>query len=68
MAYQSGKGLPFFGYTFPGAETPNKALAGEIYQKHKLFGQALTYVVPIHVGAVGLHFARGQNVLRRMLP
>jgi len=67
MAYQSGKGIPFFGYNFPGAETPNKALAGQIYEKHKLFGQALTYVVSIHVGAVGFHFVRGQNVLRRML-
>mmetsp|Transcript_8668 Transcript_8668/g.9885 ORF Transcript_8668/g.9885 Transcript_8668/m.9885 type:complete len:247 (-) Transcript_8668:1111-1851(-) len=68
MGYLSGKGVPFFGMKIPGAEKPNKALAGQIYQKHKLVGQALTYAVPLHVGAVGLHFIKGQNILKRMLP
>lgn len=68
MGYYGGKGLPFFGYHISAAETPNKAIAGMAYKRHKQVGQALTYVVPIHVGATGYHILKGQNILLRMSP
>jgi len=39
-----------------------------VLQVHKLAGQAFEYLVPLHVGAVGLHAVKGQNILSRLAP
>lgn len=41
---------------------------GIVLQVHKLAGQAFEYLVPLHVGAVGLHAVKGQNILSRLAP
>ena len=67
MGYFGGKGIPFFGIThIKGADEPKGDIAKWSFQNHKLAGQALTYLVPIHIGAVGFHYFKGQNLLRRM--
>ena len=72
MGYFGGKGVPFFDYFHlkgiaePTAE--DKATAGLAFEKHKQFGQILTYVAPLHMGAPAVHALKGQNVLARMLP
>lgn len=64
-----GKGLPFFEWTIPGSPTPDKAIAGGAFKRHKQVGELFTYLLPIHVGAVGFHYvAKSQNLLLRMLP
>jgi cytochrome b561 len=68
MGYFGGKGLPFFGYTIPGAEEKDGALAKSAFIWHKRAGTVLEYLVPIHVGAVGLHMMRGHKILARMNP
>ena len=68
MGYFGGKGLPFFSTSFSGTDTPNKWLAGNAFKAHKFMGQALTYLLPIHVGATGFHLFKGQNILKRMFP
>lgn len=40
MGYFGGKGLPFFAWTVPGAETPDKPLAGSAYVWHKRAGES----------------------------
>jgi len=69
MGYYGGKGLPFYGwYTIPGAETPNKYIAGTSFKYHKLVGQAFEYLIPLHIGAVALHTIRGHGILSRINP
>lgn len=68
MGYYGGKGLPFFGYTIPGAETPNGEIAKNAYKYHKQFGLYFEYLFLAHIGAVGFHLVKGQNILARMLP
>ena len=66
MGYYGGRGLPFFGYTIPGAAEKNTKLAGQAFGLHKQVGQAYELFVPLHVGAVGFHALKGQNIMRRM--
>jgi len=68
MGYYGGKGLPFFFTTIPGADKENKngKLAGWMWKVHKYAGVAMEYLVPIHIGAVGFHALKGQNILTRM--
>lgn len=66
MGYFGGKGLPFFGYKIPGAAEPNGAIAKQAFKVHKLTGQALEYMIPVHIGAVGFHAMRGHNIMRRV--
>lgn len=69
MGYYGGKGLPFFGYTIPGASEKNGKLAGQAFKVHKALGPFLEYFMPIHVGAVGYHhLIKRQNAMRRMNP
>mmetsp|Transcript_1207 Transcript_1207/g.1222 ORF Transcript_1207/g.1222 Transcript_1207/m.1222 type:complete len:213 (+) Transcript_1207:33-671(+) len=68
MGYYSGKGLPFFWQTIPGAAKPDGDTAKQAFKIHKNVGTYLQYIIPIHVGAVGFHFiAQGKNILPRML-
>jgi len=66
MGYYGGKGLPFFGATIPGAAEKDGKLAGRAFKLHKQIGLYYEYFVPMHVGAVGLHALKGQNIMRRM--
>jgi len=68
MGYYGGKGLPFFGYTIPGASKPDGAIAKQAFGWHKKTGQAFEYFVPVHVGAAGLHALRGQAIFSRINP
>jgi cytochrome b561 len=64
----TGKGLPFFYKTIPGAETPNGQIAKNAFNIHKTLGTYGKYLVPLHVSASGLHFARGQSIFQRINP
>ena len=69
MGYYGGKGVPFFFTTIPGAKKENKdgKLAKNAWYYHKQVGQFFEYFfVPLHIGAVGFHFLRGQNLLKRI--
>ena len=66
MGYYGGKGLPFFGVTIPGASKRDGKLAGRAFKLHKQLGWYYEMFVPLHVGAVGVHALKGQNILRRM--
>jgi len=68
MGYYGGKGLPFFYTTFKGAETPNGGIAKQSFQIHKQLGTYGKFLVPLHVGASGLHWARGQSIFARINP
>ena len=66
MGYYGGRGLPFFGYTIPGASKRDGKLAGRAFKLHKQLGWYYEMFVPLHVGAVGMHALKGQNIMRRM--
>jgi 1,2-dihydroxy-3-keto-5-methylthiopentene dioxygenase len=70
MGYYGGKGLPFFFTTIPGATKENrkKSVAKNAYKLHKQVGNVFQYIIPIHIGAVGFHYFRGQNLLARINP
>ena len=69
MGYFGGKGLPFFWTTIPGAQGDAKRgkWAGQAFKIHKTVGTYWKYLPLVHFGAVGVHFAKGQNILKRML-
>lgn len=68
MGYYGGKGLPFFFTTIPGADKENKngKLAGWTWKVHKYAGTALEFLLTLHVGAVGMHMAKGASILPRI--
>lgn len=70
MGYYSGKGLPFFFTTIPGASKQNVdgSWAGWAFGTHKWVGQAFEYFLPLHIGAVGFHALKGQQLLARITP
>lgn len=71
MGIFGGKGIPFFGLgTVPGLDPKETGLgwvAGRAFKLHKQAGQIFEYIVPIHIGAVGVHMAKGQAILSRIL-
>ena len=67
MGYFGGKGLPFFGTTFLEGPKRDGKKAGQSYWLHKQIGWYWKFLIPVHVGAVGVHAARGQNILPRIL-
>lgn len=68
MGYYGGKGLPFFYTTFPGATTPDGTIAKNSFNIHKQLGTYGKFLIPLHVGAAGLHAARGQQIFARINP
>ena len=66
MGYFGGKGLPFFTTVIPGASQSDGKLAGRAFKLHKQMGYYYQLFVPAHVGAVGVHALKGQNIMRRM--
>jgi cytochrome b561 len=68
MGYYGGKGLPFFYTTFPGATSVDGKIAKNAFNIHKQVGAYGKYLIPLHVGASGLHVARGQPIFARINP
>jgi cytochrome b561 len=68
MGYYGGKGLPFFNTTFAGAEKPDGAIAKNAFNVHKQVGTYGKYLIPLHIGASGMHWARGQQIFSRINP
>lgn len=68
MGYLSGKGLPLLGLTIPGSAHPDRDAARTLKRLHKSVGQLYELLVPLHVGAAGLHYVRGHNVFSRIDP
>jgi superoxide oxidase len=68
MGYYGGKGLPFFYTTLPGATTVDGTIAKNAFNIHKQVGTYGKYLIPLHVGASGLHVARGQSIFARINP
>ena len=73
MGMYGGKGVPFFATTitpFSGeiGKAKDGKLAGKAYKLHKQLGGIFEYMVPIHVGAVGVHALKGQNLIKRITP
>jgi len=71
FGYFSCWGVPFFSYHIPGAkkEDENKALTDFFYEWHHIVGQALEYLLVLHVSAVGYHhLLRNHNLFARMNP
>jgi len=58
MGYFSGYGLPFFGYTIPGAER-NPTIAKYAYLSHSWIGFFFEFAIPLHISAAGYHTLRG---------
>ena len=68
MGYYGGKGLPFFTTTIPGAEKPDGAIAKQSFSIHKQLGTYGKFLIPLHVGATGMHIMKGQPILSRISP
>jgi len=66
MGYFGGKGLPFFGYTIPGAAEKDGKLAGQAFKIHKQAGLFFEYLTALHVGAAVTHLIRGHAILARI--
>jgi cytochrome b561 len=71
--YVGGKGVPFFYKTITPmsgefGKAKNGKLAGNMYKIHTQMGYMFKFFVPVHVGAVGLHALKGQNLLARITP
>eukprot|EP00937_MAST-01D_sp_MAST-1D-sp2_P006069 g6069.t1 len=73
MLYYGGSGLDFLGLHIPGSgkadpKDADKAQAKELVGWHKDLSGAMEVLVPLHIGATGLHIARGSDPLSRMAP
>ena len=69
MGYFGGNGLPFFYTTYPSPpkEERKPDLAKQAYNYHKIAGQALEYLVPLHIAGAFWHVARGHTIFPRVL-
>jgi cytochrome b561 len=69
MGYFGGNGMPFFYTTFKGLQGEDKkpAIAKKSYEWHKVAGQILEYIIPLHVGGALYHVAKGQTIFPRIL-
>ena len=68
MGYYGGKGLPFFTTTLSGAKVANGQIAKNSFKIHKQLGTYGKYLIPLHVGASGFHWVRGQSIFTRINP
>jgi cytochrome b561 len=64
-----GKPVPFWGLELPSLVAPDKTLAHDTEEIHKLIGTLGYYLIGLHAAA-GLyyHYVVGDDTLRRMLP
>ena len=60
-----GKGLPFFFKTIEPFEK-NGTIAKYSFKVHKTMGTYGKYLVPLHVGAAGMHAAQGGSIFSRI--
>ena len=49
-------------------EVEDGKFAGTMFKWHTWMGQYIFYLLPVHVGAVGLHTFKGQPILSRINP
>ena len=68
MGLTGGAGLPFFFTTIPAFKEKNKEVAGAAFKIHKNLGYYGKFLIPVHVGAAGFHFAKGQSIFSRINP
>jgi cytochrome b561 len=68
MGYYGGRGLPFFFTTIPGAKPAVPSIAKPAYEWHKLAGQVLEIMIPVHVLGSAFHVVKGQKIFARMNP
>lgn len=74
MGYFSGFGVPFFKWHLPGAPKHKadtefyKKMRGLSFKVHHYAGVALEFLIPLHIGAAGLHVLKGQKIFARMNP
>lgn len=66
MGSYSGFGLPFFYTTIPSLEK-KPAIAKQFYEYHKIAGQILEYVIPLHVAGAFYHVLKGQPIFARII-
>jgi cytochrome b561 len=66
MGSFSGFGLPFFFTTIPSIEK-KPPVAKQAYELHKIAGQVLEYIIPLHVAGALFHVAKGQPIMARIL-
>lgn len=67
MGYFSGKGLPFFVGTLPGASAPTPGAASQAYSFHKMVGKYGKLLIPAHVVGIVAQTARGEEVVSRII-
>jgi 1,2-dihydroxy-3-keto-5-methylthiopentene dioxygenase len=65
MGMYGGKGLPFFFKTIEPFEK-NGTIAKYSFKVHKTMGTYGKYLVPLHVGAAGMHAAQGGSIFSRI--
>jgi cytochrome b561 len=71
MGYFSGFGVPFFGWkglSGATAENKNPEIAKQSFRIHQWTGQALEYLVPVHIGGVAFGALQGYKLLNRINP
>lgn len=66
MGSFSGFGLPFFYTTIPSV-TKDPSIAKPAYEFHKIAGQIIEYMIPLHVASAFYHVVKGQVVFGRIL-
>jgi cytochrome b561 len=65
----AGREISYFGLILPQLVGPDKALGRSVHDIHELLGNAVYYVVGLHIlGALWHQFVRKDNALRRMWP
>jgi len=64
----NGAGLPFFNTTLKVPTLKGKLPAKEMFWVHKNFGYYAKFILPLHVGAAGAHYARGHAIFQRINP
>ena len=65
MGMYGGKGLPFFYKTIEPFEK-NGTIAKYSFKVHKTMGTYGKYLVPLHVGAAGMHAVQGGGIFSRI--
>lgn len=66
MGSFSGFGLPFFYTTFPSIKK-DPSIAKPAFEFHKLAGQVIEYLIPLHVAGAFYHVFKGQAIFGRIL-
>lgn len=70
VLYQSGgKDVSFFGILLPHIVAADKSLHGNVHEVHEFLGNAIYFVVGLHIlAAVWHHFIKRDATVLRMLP